>query len=48
VFVPVTALSLYTFIKSQRLSDFLDALSNEHMVGADKMQAFLNIWKEPN
>lgn len=45
VFVPVTALTLYTIIKSRRLSDFLDALSSEHLTRRDKWRAFTAVWE---
>ena len=45
VAVPVTLLTLYTLLKSQRLSDFLDALSDERVSTRDKFAAFMAIWK---
>jgi hypothetical protein len=44
VFVPVTALTLYTIAKSKRLSDFLDSLSSEQFSRRQKWRAFLQIW----
>ena len=44
VFVPVTALTLYTIVKSKRLSEFLDALSSEQLTRRQKWQAFVDIW----
>jgi hypothetical protein len=45
VFVPVTVLTFYTLIKSKRLSDFLDALSDERLSAKGKFAAFLAIWR---
>ena len=45
VAIPVTLLTFYTLLKSQRLSDFLDALSDERVSGRDKLKAFVSIWR---
>ncbi|MDM0046207.1 hypothetical protein QTH91_17075 [Variovorax dokdonensis] len=45
VFVFTTWLTVYTMIKSKRLSDFLDALSNDRMPLKGKLAAFLNVWR---
>jgi hypothetical protein len=45
VFIPTVFLTFYTLIKSKRLSDFLDAISDERLRFRDKFSAFLNIWK---
>ncbi|HSF48750.1 MAG TPA: hypothetical protein VLA73_10340, partial [Burkholderiales bacterium] len=45
VFVPVTVLTFYTVTKSKRLSDFLDALSDERLSAKGKFAAFLAIWR---
>jgi hypothetical protein len=36
---------LYTVIASKRLSDFLDALSNEHTSTGAKFAALANVWR---
>ncbi|MEQ1439412.1 hypothetical protein AAG565_08615 [Fontimonas sp. SYSU GA230001] len=46
VFVPTMTLTLYTIVKSKRLSDFLDALSDERLPARAKLRAFLAIWSE--
>jgi hypothetical protein len=45
VFVPVIALTLYTVQKSARLSDFLDALSDEALGVREKLRALLGVWR---
>jgi hypothetical protein len=45
VFVPTVALTLYTVAKSKRLSELLEALSNERLPPADKLRAFASVWK---
>lgn len=45
VAVPTTLLTLYTVIASKRLSDFLDALSNEHTSTGAKLAALANVWR---
>ncbi len=44
VFIPVTALTFYTVLKSRRLSMFLDALSNERMSNRSKLGILKNVW----
>lgn len=44
VFIPITALTLYTIVKSKRLSVFLDALSNERLSHRDKWRVLLDVW----
>ncbi|MDX2205862.1 MAG: CorA family divalent cation transporter [Hyphomicrobiaceae bacterium] len=44
VFVPTAILTLYTIGKSRRLSEFLDALSDEKSGGWTVTRAFLAIW----
>lgn len=39
------ALTVVTVVKSKRLSDFLDALSDERLGGRAKLGAFLDVWK---
>ncbi|MFD1122592.1 hypothetical protein ACFQ2T_08780 [Methylophilus flavus] len=44
VFIPVSVLTFYTVIKSRRLSQFLDALSNEGAGLRYKLAKFRNVW----
>ena len=44
VFVPTAFLTLYTVVKSRRLSDFLDALSDETVSWRRRWRAFLRVW----
>jgi Mg2+ and Co2+ transporter CorA len=44
IFVPVTVLTLYTVMKSRRLSEFLDALSDEQVSWGSKWRALLRVW----
>jgi CorA-like Mg2+ transporter protein len=46
VLVPVIALTFYTIAKSKRLSDFLEALSDERMPAAGKLQSLAAVWKK--
>ncbi len=45
VFVPTVGLTMYTMIKSKRLSDFLDAVSDERLPAWTKLKAFAAIWR---
>ena len=44
-FVPTTALTIYTMVKSKRLSDFLDALTDERLSAWHKLKAFAAVWR---
>lgn len=44
VFIPVSVLTFYTVIKSRRLSQFLDALSNEGAGLRYKLAKFRSVW----
>ncbi len=44
VFVPVIALTIFTMVKSKRLSDFLDAVSDERLSLWTKVKAFGHVW----
>lgn len=44
VFVPTAFLTLYTVVKSRRLSDFLDALSDESVSWGRRGRALLRVW----
>jgi hypothetical protein len=45
VFVITTALTVYTMAKSKRLSDFLDALSDERLSIWTKVKALASVWR---
>jgi hypothetical protein len=45
VLIPTIWLTLYTITKSKRLSDFLEALSDERMSARSKLGAFLAVWR---
>ena len=45
VFIATIWLTLYTVIKSQRLSDFLDALSNDRLSLRGKLAALWRVWQ---
>ena len=46
IFIPVVALTVYTIVKSKRLAEFLEALSNERLNRRDKLNILLAIWKK--
>ncbi|MBC8118896.1 MAG: hypothetical protein H7X75_04885 [Burkholderiaceae bacterium] len=46
VFVPVAFLTFYTIVKSRRLSDFLDVLSDETVSPREKFIALLDVWRK--
>jgi Mg2+ and Co2+ transporter CorA len=45
VFVPTVALTLFTVAKSRRLSDFLDALTDEQMPLGRKLATLREVWR---
>ena len=45
VFGVTTVLTAYTMIKSKRLSDFLDVLSDERLPFWTKMKALAGVWR---
>ncbi|HSW06888.1 hypothetical protein [Aquabacterium sp.] len=45
VFGLTTALTVFTMVKSKRLSDYLDALSDERLSGWTKIKAIANVWR---
>jgi hypothetical protein len=47
IFVATVALTIYTMAKSKRLSDFLDALSDEHLPWRLRLGALLRVWGRP-
>ena len=46
VFVPTAWLTFYTMVKSRRLSDFLDVLSDENVSRRDKFNALRDTWRK--
>lgn len=44
VFVPTIGLTMYTMVKSKRLSDFLDVVSDERLSMWTKVKAFFAVW----
>jgi hypothetical protein len=44
VLAVTSALTLYTVVKSRRLSEFLDALSEEHLGWGGKLKALRSVW----
>lgn len=44
VFIPTGLLTLYTVMKSRRLSDFLDALSDETVTWGRRWRALMRVW----
>ena len=47
VFGATVALTIYTMAKSKRLSDFLDALSDEYLPWRTRLGALLRVWQRP-
>jgi len=47
VFVATLGLTFYTMSKSKRLSDFLDALSDENLPWRTRLAALLRVWRRP-
>ena len=45
VFAFTTWLTIYTMVKSQRLSDFIDALSNDRLGFKGKLAALARVWR---
>jgi len=45
VFLPTIGLTAYTIMKSKRLADFLDALSDERLPAKAKLGALVAVWK---
>jgi DNA-binding ferritin-like protein (Dps family) len=44
ILVGTAAITIITIVKSKRLADFLDALSDERVTWRDKWRAFLQTW----
>ena len=45
VFVPVTALLVYTVVKSRRLADFFETVSDDRATVRRKWQSFAQVWE---
>lgn len=45
IFIPTTFVTLYTIVRSKRLSDFLDALSDERLGKKQKLRSLLAVWR---
>ncbi len=45
VLIPTIAVTLYTILKSRRLSEFLEKISTERIGARVKLSAFLDVWK---
>lgn len=46
-FVATIALTVYTIVKSKRLSDWLDALSDERLSAPVKLKVLADVWRSP-
>ena len=47
VLIPTGFITFYTLIKSKRLSDFLEAISDERLPTRAKLQSLLDVWRRP-
>jgi hypothetical protein len=47
VFLPTIALTMFTMVKSKKLSDFLDIVSDERQSTWVKTKAFFEVWRGP-
>ena len=45
VLIPTTAVTFYTIVKSKRLSDFLEAISDERLPTAAKFRTLVDVWR---
>jgi hypothetical protein len=45
VLIPTAAVTIYTVLKSRRLSDFLETLADERRSSRAKLAAFADVWK---
>jgi hypothetical protein len=45
VLIPVGAITFYTLVKSKRLSDFLEAISDERLPARAKLGSLLDVWR---
>ena len=46
VLIPTTVITFYTIVKSKRLSDFLEALSDERLPAAAKFKSLVDVWRK--
>lgn len=46
VFVPSALLTGFAIVKSKRLSDFLEALSDERLTVREKLSPLLAVWRK--
>ena len=46
VLIPTTVITFYTIVKSKRLSDFLEAISDERLPVAAKFNSLLDVWRK--
>ena len=46
VLIPVTVITFYTIAKSKRLSDFLEAISDERLPAPAKLRSLLDVWRK--
>ena len=47
VLIPTGFITFYTLIKSKRLSDFLEAISDERLPARAKLQSLVAVWHKP-
>ena len=45
ILIPTIAVTVYTVLKSRRLSEFLDKVADERALVRDKFSAFLDVWR---
>ena len=45
VLVLTLSITVYTIVKSKRLSDFLDAVSDERLSAWSKLKSFFAVWR---
>lgn len=45
VLLPTIAVTIYTVLKSRRLSEFLEKVSDERALVRAKFRAFLDVWR---
>ena len=48
VLILTVALTIYTMVKSKRLSDFLEAVSDERLSAWTKVRSFFAVWRKPD
>jgi hypothetical protein len=46
VLIPTTVITFYTIVKSKRLSDFLEALSDERLPAKAKFGTLMDVWRK--